>query len=170
MVFKRLGDFLEKSFEHLPSDGRPAMTFRKEDTSENVEVAEIGNGNENKLKVDSNGKKYLQLDSGLKVEVIEVEKEDATISDDNADIDENQKYKDWYESSAEDRQLQARNTLLATAQREKNRLITQQRLGRYAQKRRGGVLRYPLEALTEHADYLQIDIEKSSCVHQLSLN
>ena len=34
------------------------------------------------------------------------------------------------------------------------------RLGRYAKKRRGGVLRYPLEALTEHTDYLQIDIEK----------
>jgi len=27
-------------------------------------------------------------------------------------------------------------------------------------KRRGGVLRYPLEALTEHTDYLQIDIEE----------
>tara|TARA_B100001093_G_scaffold414718_1_gene404937 strand:+ start:247 stop:1524 length:1278 start_codon:yes stop_codon:yes gene_type:complete len=33
-------------------------------------------------------------------------------------------------------------------------------IGRYAQKRRGGVLRYPLEAMTEHTDYLQIDIEK----------
>ena len=27
-------------------------------------------------------------------------------------------------------------------------------------RRRGGVLRYPLEALTEHTDYLQIDIEE----------
>ena len=34
------------------------------------------------------------------------------------------------------------------------------RINRYSQKRRGGVLRYPLEALTEHTDYLQIDIEK----------
>ena len=32
--------------------------------------------------------------------------------------------------------------------------------GRYRQKKRGGVLRYPLEAMTEHTDYLQIDIEK----------
>ena len=39
-------------------------------------------------------------------------------------------------------------------------LQTRKRLGRYAQKKRGGVLRYPLEALTEHTDYLQIDIEK----------
>ena len=32
-----------------------------------------------------------------------------------------------------------------------------QRLARYG---KSGVLRYPLEALTEHTDYLQIDIEK----------
>lgn len=37
---------------------------------------------------------------------------------------------------------------------------TRRRLGRYGQKKRGGVLRYPLEALTENTDYLQIDIEK----------
>ena len=36
----------------------------------------------------------------------------------------------------------------------------QARLNRYGTKTRGGVLRYPLEALTEHTDYLQIDIEK----------
>ena len=35
-----------------------------------------------------------------------------------------------------------------------------QRLRKYAKKRRGGVLRYPLEALTDQTDYLQIDIEK----------
>ena len=35
-----------------------------------------------------------------------------------------------------------------------------QRLRRYSKKRRGGVLRYPLEALTEQTDYLQIDIEQ----------
>ena len=37
---------------------------------------------------------------------------------------------------------------------------TRERLRRYSKKRRGGVLRYPLEALTEHTDYLQIDIEE----------
>lgn len=37
---------------------------------------------------------------------------------------------------------------------------TKSRLRRYSKKRRGGVLRYPLEALTEHTDYLQIDIEE----------
>ena len=37
---------------------------------------------------------------------------------------------------------------------------TKSRLKRYAKKRRGGVLRYPLEALTDQTDYLQIDIEE----------
>ena len=37
---------------------------------------------------------------------------------------------------------------------------TKSRLRRYSKKRRGGVLRYPLEALTENTDYLQIDIEE----------
>ena len=34
------------------------------------------------------------------------------------------------------------------------------RINRYSQRRRGGVLRYPLESLTDQTDYLQIDIEK----------
>ena len=42
---------------------------------------------------------------------------------------------------------------------EKTKNDTKKRLRRYAKKRQGGVLRYPLEALTEHTDYLQIDIE-----------
>ena len=37
---------------------------------------------------------------------------------------------------------------------------TKSRLRRYSKKRRGGVLRYPLESLTEQTDYLQIDIEE----------
>ena len=39
-------------------------------------------------------------------------------------------------------------------------LDTKNRVRRYAKKRRGGILRYPLESLTEHTDYLQIDIEE----------
>ena len=42
----------------------------------------------------------------------------------------------------------------------KDNETTKQRLRRYAKKRKGGVLRYPLEALTDQTDYLQIDIEK----------
>ena len=43
---------------------------------------------------------------------------------------------------------------------EQQDLATQNRLRKYSKKRRSGVLRYPLEALTEHTDYLQIDIEE----------
>ena len=39
-------------------------------------------------------------------------------------------------------------------------LATKNRLKNYSKKKRGGVLRYPLEALTEHTDYLQIDIQE----------
>ena len=38
--------------------------------------------------------------------------------------------------------------------------ITSDRLKKYGRKKQGGVLRYPPELLTEHADYLQIDIER----------
>jgi hypothetical protein len=38
--------------------------------------------------------------------------------------------------------------------------ITSNRLKKYGRKKQGGVLRYPAELLTEHADYLQIDIER----------
>tara|TARA_B100001769_G_scaffold259453_1_gene239222 strand:+ start:41 stop:1219 length:1179 start_codon:yes stop_codon:yes gene_type:complete len=38
--------------------------------------------------------------------------------------------------------------------------ITTKTYGRYSRKRRGGVLRYPLELMTDHTDYLQIDIQK----------
>ena len=43
---------------------------------------------------------------------------------------------------------------------EKIKQQAKNRINRYSQRQRGGVLRYPLEALTEHTDYLQIDIEK----------
>ena len=43
---------------------------------------------------------------------------------------------------------------------EQQDLATKNRLRKYSKKRRSGVLRYPLEALTEHTDYLQIDIEE----------
>ena len=38
--------------------------------------------------------------------------------------------------------------------------LRKKRLARYGKKTQGGVLRYPAELLTEHTDYLQIDIEK----------
>ena len=38
--------------------------------------------------------------------------------------------------------------------------ITANRLKKYGRKKQGGILRYPAESLTQHADYLQIDIER----------
>ena len=35
-----------------------------------------------------------------------------------------------------------------------------ERVARYSRRRQSGVLRYPLEAMTEHTDYLQMDIEQ----------
>tara|TARA_B100000941_G_scaffold238227_1_gene181310 strand:- start:365 stop:1648 length:1284 start_codon:yes stop_codon:yes gene_type:complete len=57
------------------------------------------------------------------------------------------------------------NTFLTAAEKkvELDKINTRdnnRRLRKYAKKRRGGVLRYPLEALTEQTDYLQIDIEQ----------
>jgi len=71
-----------------------------------------------------------------------------------------QKVREWGESDRQDPDSVYNNRNLSTYKEQRNNLITQQRIGRYAQKRRGGVLRYPLEALTEQTDYLQIDIEK----------
>ena len=42
--------------------------------------------------------------------------------------------------------------------------IRKKRLARYGKKRQGGTLRYPAELLTEHTDYLQIDIERYEAI------
>ena len=41
------------------------------------------------------------------------------------------------------------------------------RLEKYGLKKQGGVLRYPAEALTEHTDYLQIDIERYEVIDKI---
>jgi len=42
--------------------------------------------------------------------------------------------------------------------------LRRKRLARYGKKRQGGILRYPLESMTQHTDYLQIDIEKYEAI------
>ena len=42
--------------------------------------------------------------------------------------------------------------------------LRKKRLARYGKRRQGGILRYPLEAMTDHTDYLQIDIEKYEAI------
>lgn len=67
--------------------------------------------------------------------------------------------------SISERELIKNNAFLSEAER-KSQLAAfdaadqRKRLRRYSKKRRGGVLRYPLESLTEQTDYLQIDIEE----------
>ena len=48
--------------------------------------------------------------------------------------------------------------------------IKRKRLAKYGRKKQGGVLRYPAELLTEHADYLQIDIERYEAIGNSYVN
>ena len=57
--------------------------------------------------------------------------------------------------AAEERRIQAS---------EDRAKIKRKRLEKYGIKKQGGVLRYPAEALTEHTDYLQIDIERYEAI------
>ena len=54
----------------------------------------------------------------------------------------------------------------ATRGRKRNTIENERkkRQKKYGEKIQGGVLRYPAEALTEHTDYLQIDIEKYEAI------
>ena len=91
-------------------------------------------------------------------------------SEDNSDFDFT-KEREWYESDLDDREEERKGRLIAAKEREseeRRKLLQQQRLGRYAQKRRGGVLRYPYQALTAHTDYLQVDIVEYKSVKQSS--
>ena len=48
--------------------------------------------------------------------------------------------------------------------------IKRKRLSKYGRKKQGGVLRYPAALLTEHADYLQIDIERYEAIGSSYVN
>ena len=49
-------------------------------------------------------------------------------------------------------------------QKERYADIRKKRQKKYGVKKQGGILRYPAESLTEHTDYLQIDIEKYEAI------
>ena len=87
----------------------------------------------------------------------------AKVNNNNINIDDFNFYSNSLEESRNDGIFEFADQIRDAEKQEeieRKNLITQQRLGRYAQKRRSGVLRYPLENLTEQTDYLQIDIEK----------
>ena len=53
---------------------------------------------------------------------------------------------------------------IAAAEKKAKQKIKRKRLEKYGIKKQGGVLRYPAESLTEHTDYLQIDIERYEAI------
>ena len=95
-----------------------------------------------------------------------------TFSDFREDTEENRKLQEEFKNNNADRvKSNERPETVETKPNEKTNeqrrnsldaLIALSRLNRrrYNEKVRGGVLRYPLEAMTEHTDYLQIDIER----------
>jgi hypothetical protein len=95
-----------------------------------------------------------------------------TFADFREDPEENRKLQEEFKNNNADRvKSNERPETVETKPNEKTNeqrrnafeaLIALNRLNRrkYNDKIRGGVLRYPLEAMTEHTDYLQIDIER----------
>ena len=95
-----------------------------------------------------------------------------TFADFREDPEENRKLQEEFKNNNADRvKSNERPETVETKPNEKTNeqrrnsldaLIALSRLNRrrYNEKVRGGVLRYPLEAMTEHTDYLQIDIER----------
>ena len=55
-------------------------------------------------------------------------------------------------------------TIKEREQKERYADIRKKRQKKYGVKKQGGILRYPAESLTEHTDYLQIDIEKYEAI------
>ena len=95
-----------------------------------------------------------------------------TFADFREDPEENRKLQEEFKNNNADRvKSNERPDTVETKPNEKTNeqrrnsldaLLALSRLNRrrYNEKVRGGVLRYPLEAMTEHTDYLQIDIER----------
>ena len=65
---------------------------------------------------------------------------------------------DYYNSRLENKEEKEEKPPLDKSELKKSRLK------KYGIKKQGGILRYPAELLTEHTDYLQIDIEKYEAI------
>ena len=73
------------------------------------------------------------------------------------------KEKELAEKIAEENRI-AEEKKIAAAEKKAKQKIKRKRLEKYGIKKQGGVLRYPAESLTEHTDYLQIDIERYEAI------
>ena len=71
--------------------------------------------------------------------------------------------KELAKKNAEENRI-AEEKKIAAAEKKAKQKIKRKRLEKYGIKKQGGVLRYPAESLTEHTDYLQIDIERYEAI------
>ena len=128
----------------------------------NVRIELIGDG-ETAGFVDRNNRKIKNEDNADTVTVEETKEQIKTRRKDGKPEGENQwwDFLDWYANPIDKDKVAAEEAAQKGVEFGATiKDARKQRLARYGKKRQGGVLRYPAESLTEHTDYLQIDIEK----------
>ena len=128
----------------------------------NVRIELIGDG-ETAGFVDRNNRKIKNEDNADTVTVEETKEQIKTRRKDGKPEGENQwwDFLDWFANPIDKDKVAAEEAAQKGVEFGATiKDARKQRLARYGKKRQGGVLRYPAESLTEHTDYLQIDIEK----------
>jgi hypothetical protein len=136
----------EKIYESSLGYGEGNVTIIDGNNADNLEEKKIVVG-----KINRNKKKYktvLEDDAGLLYELDGVTPYVPAGSNENSEVSEDNK-----NNSGTDLKD-----------------IKRKRLAKYGRKKQGGVLRYPAELLTEHADYLQIDIERYEAIGSSYVN
>ena len=128
----------------------------------NVRIELIGDG-ETAGFVDRNNRKIENEDNADTVKVEEIKEQIKSRRKDGKPEGENQwwDFLDWFANPIDKDKVAAEEAAQKGVEFGATiKDARKQRLARYGKKRQGGVLRYPAESLTEHTDYLQIDIEK----------
>lgn len=136
----------ERIYESSLGYGEGNVTIIDGNNADNLEEKKIVVG-----KINRNKKKYktvLEDDAGLLYELDGVTPYVPAGSNENSEVSEDNK-----NNSGTDLKD-----------------IKRKRLAKYGRKKQGGVLRYPAELLTEHADYLQIDIERYEAIGSSYVN
>ena len=136
----------ERIYDSSLGYGEGNITIIEGNNADNLEEKKIVVG-----KINRNKKKYktvLEDDAGLLYELDGVTPYVPAGSNENSEVSE------------EDKNNSSTNL----------KDIKRKRLAKYGRKKQGGVLRYPAELLTEHADYLQIDIERYEAIGSSYVN
>ena len=161
MVFKRIGNFFEKSFEHLPDDGRPA--FKKSNLTQK-DLDDIEKENQRFNFAVQGGKYTVVKGEDGTTALMEREKggpsvvEVKTLNGTNDEVSKRIK-----------KALEKETKKIKKENKQRGTQLKEEKLKR-TYRDRGGVLRYPFEALTERTDYLQIDINQYESARQRSGN